>query len=319
MGESQVRLAVAQISSVQFDKQATIAKVCIEIQKAAAQNVQVLLFPEALVPGYPRGMDFGVVVGSRTTEGKHLWQHYWEQSVTIPGPELNQVAQAAAKANMAVALGVIEKASLGRSGTLYCTMVYFGPDGSILGIHRKLKPTAAERYLWGEGDGSTMPVVQTPFGRMGGLICWENYMPLARMALYQEGVEIYLAPTADARECWLSSMRHIALEGRCFVLSCNQFAGRDDLPKSFQESVSEGRETRCRGGSVIVSPMGDVLAGPLWDGEGLLTADVDLGEIVRARFDFDVVGHYARPDVFELIVNREGRLGDPSLGRQPPE
>ena len=190
-------------------------------------------------------------------------------------------------------------------GTLYCTLLYFGPDGTLLGTHRKLKPTAAERLIWGEGDGSTMPVIDAPFGRVGGLICWENYMPLARMAMYGKGVELYLAPTADARDRWQSTLQHIALEGRCFVLGCNQHVTKAHYPHDLEieDELDSWPDPMCRGGSVIYSPAGDCLAGPLYDQEGILTAELDLGDIGRGKFDFDVVGHYARPDVFRFTVD----------------
>ena len=202
-------------------------------------------------------------------------------------------------------MGVIERDGQFSGGTLYCTLLYFGPDGQIAGKHRKLKPTGAERLIWGEGDGSTLTVLDTELGKIGGLICWENYMPLARMAIYGKGVEIYLAPTADARETWQATLRHIACEGRCFVLGCNQFVTREMYPANLREMIDlHGQsDVLCRGGSAIVSPLGEVIAGPLYDREGLLFADLDLGEIVRGKVDFDVVGHYARPDVFQLIVN----------------
>jgi nitrilase len=189
-------------------------------------------------------------------------------------------------------------------GTLYCSLLYFGPDGDLLGVHRKLKPTGSERLIWGEGDGSTLKVYETGVGRFGGLICWENYMPLARMALYGQGVEVYLAPTADSRDTWQATLRHIACEGRCFVLGCNQYVTKDLYPADLVgvHDLAEQPEVMCRGGSVIVSPLGEVLAGPLYDREGILVADLDLAEVVRARFDFDVVGHYARPDVFDYAV-----------------
>jgi nitrilase len=190
-------------------------------------------------------------------------------------------------------------------GTLYCTTLYFGPDGRLLGKHRKLKPTGAERLIWGEGDGSTLTVLATPHGKVGGLICWENYMPLARMAMYAQGVEIYLAPTADSRDTWQATMQHIACEGRCFVLGCNQFVTPEMYPAELLalDNVAEPQALACRGGSVIVSPLGEVLAGPLYDQEGILCADLDLAEVARGKLDFDVVGHYARPDVFQLVIN----------------
>ncbi|MEX0980253.1 MAG: nitrilase-related carbon-nitrogen hydrolase, partial [Gemmatimonadota bacterium] len=178
-------------------------------------------------------------------------------------------------------------------------------DGRLLGKHRKLKPTAAERLIWGEGDGSTLTVLDTPAAKIGGLICWENYMPLARMAMYGKGVEIYLAPTADARDSWQATLRHIAVEGRCYVLGCNQYVTRDLYPDDLElrDEVAAWPEVLCRGGSAIYGPLGECLAGPLYDEEGILTADFDRGELVRSRFDFDVTGHYARPDIFRLTVN----------------
>jgi nitrilase len=227
----------------------------------------------------------------------------------IPSEASNMLAEAAHQAQAYVAIGVIERDTESSQGTLYCTLLYFGPDGKLLGKHRKLKPTASERLIWGEGDGSTLTVINTDVGRIGGLICWENYMPLARTALYQKGVEIYLAPTADAREGWQSTLRHIALEGRCFVLGCNQFMTKSMYPSDLAqaEDLSGQPEILCRGGSAIVSPSGNYIAGPLFDKEGTLLAELDLAEVVRGKFDFDVVGHYARPDVFHLTINERQR------------
>jgi len=184
-------------------------------------------------------------------------------------------------------------------------LLYFDPEGKLVGKHRKLKPTAAERLIWGEGDGSTLTVICADFGKIGGLICWENYMPLARMAMYSKGIEIYLAPTADTRDSWQATLRHIALEGRCFVLGCNQFVTKSMYPADLVgiEDLEKLPENLCRGGSAIISPLGEVLAGPLFDEEGILYADLDLGDVARGKLDFDVTGHYARPDVFELIVD----------------
>jgi nitrilase len=204
-----------------------------------------------------------------------------------------------------LAIGVIERDSEYSRGTLYCTLLYFGPDGKLLGKHRKIMPTGAERLIWGAGDGSTLTVFKTDIGVIGGLICWENYMPLARVYMYGKGVEIYLAPTADARERWQSTLRHIALEGRCFVLGCNQYVTKSMYPSDLKgiEDLAEMPEEICRGGSVVVSPLGRILAGPLYDKEDILYAELDLAEVVRSRFDFDAVGHYSRPDIFQLYVD----------------
>lgn len=300
-----IKVAVVQAASVLFDGAASVAKACRLTQEAAAAGAQLVLFPEAFVPAYPRGFSFGMVVGSRHPDGRKLWQRYWENSVEVPGPQIDQLGQTAKEAGVHLAIGVIERDSTYSRGTLYCTLLYFGPDGRLLGKHRKLKPTAAERLIWGEGDGSTLPVLDTAVGRIGGLICWENYMPLARMALYQQGVEIYLAPTADSRDTWQATLRHIACEGRCFVLGCNQYVTKDMVPADLPclPELAVQPDVMCRGGSVIVSPLGEVIAGPLYDQEGILYADLDMGEIVRGKLDFDVTGHYARPDVFHFAVN----------------
>ena len=304
MSESRkVKVAAVQAAPILFDREATVKKAVQLIDEAASEGSQLVLLPEAFIPAYPRGLSFGMVVGRRSSAGRDLWQRYWENSVDVPGPATEKLGEAAQRANAYVAIGVIER----EGGTLYCTLVTFGPDGSLLGKHRKLKPTGSERLIWGEGDGSTLPVFETEIGRLGGLICWENYMPLARMALYSQGVEIYLAPTADSRDSWLATMRHIACEGRCFVLGCNQFVTRDMYPEDLPgyEELASQPDVMCRGGSVIVSPFGEILAGPLYDREGILCADLDLSEVIRGKLDFDVVGHYARPDIFRLTINAQ--------------
>jgi len=302
-----IPVAVVQAAPVLFNREATVKKTCDLIDEAASKGARVILFPEAFIPAYPRGLTFGTVVGSRTEEGRYTWQRYWENAIDVPGLDTEVIGEAVKKASAYVAIGVIEKDSTFSGGTLYCTLIYFSPDGILLGKHRKLKPTAAERLIWGEGDGSTLPVFNTPYGVIGGLICWENYMPLARMAMYGKGVEIYMAPTADQRDSWHATMRHIGFEGRCFVLGCNQYVDKSMYPTDLIgiEDLKDQPDIICRGGSTIISPMGGVLAGPLYDKEGILYADLDRGEIARSKMDFDVVGQYARPDVFRLIVNEE--------------
>lgn len=299
-----VKAAVVQAAPVLFNKAGTTEKACQLIREAGSRGGKVILLPEAFIPAYPRGLSFGMVVGSRSEAGRSLWKRYWENALEIPGPEVERLGKAAKEAGVYLAIGVIERDGEYSRGTLYCTLLYFDPEGRLMGKHRKLKPTGAERLIWGEGDGSTMPVFSTDFGKIGGLICWENYMPLARMAMYGKGVEIYLAPTADSRETWQSTMRHIACEGRCYVLGCNQFVTKDMYPPDLEtkEELDNQPEVMCRGGSVIVSPFGEVLAGPLYDREGILYADLDLSEIPKGKLDFDVVGHYARPDIFRFSV-----------------
>ena len=305
-----VKVAVIQAAPVLFDRAATVTKTTSLIRDGASQGAQLLLFPEAFIPAYPRGLSFGMVVGSRSQEGRVLWQRYWDNAVEIPGPTTEALGDAAREAGVFLAVGVIERDTQFSGGTLYCTLLYFGPDGRIIGKHRKLKPTAAEKLIWGEGDGSTLTVLSTPLGRIGGLICWENYMPLARMAMYGKGVEIYLAPTADSRDSWQATPRHIACEGRCFVLGCNQYVTKEMYPPDLQghSELAARLDPLCRGGSAIISPLGEPLAGPLYDREGILYADLDLAEVVRSRVDFDVTGHYSRPDVFQLLVNEQPML-----------
>ena len=293
--------AVAQTATVMFDTPATIARAEALMQEAAARGAQVLVFPEAFIGGYPKGADFHIFIGARTPEGREDFKKYYDAAVALDGPEIAQLAQAAGQYQLHVCVGIIER----DGGTLYCTAVYLGPDGSVLGHHRKLMPTALERLVWGYGDGSTLQTVDTPYGKLGAVICWENYMPALRMAMYQQRVALYCAPTADDRDSWISTMQHVAMEGRCFVLSSCQHLRRAQFPMdALHNRLPEAPDTvLMRGGSCIVSPLGKVLAGPVYGEDALLTAEIDLGDIPRAQMDFDAVGHYARPDVFQLAVN----------------
>jgi nitrilase len=294
------KVAVVQASPVVFDRDRTIQKLSTLTKDAAQQGAQLVLFPEAFISAYPRGLDFGAVVGSRTDAGREDFRRYWESSVDVPGPAVDHLARIAQSNKVYLVVGVIER----EAGTLYCTVLFFAPDGGYLGKHRKVMPTASERLVWGFGDGSTLPIFDTPFGKLGAVICWENYMPLLRTAMYSKGIEIYCAPTADPRDSWLATVRHIAVEGRCFVLSCNQFQRRSDFPTDYQSSFGNLPDTiLCRGGSCIVDPFGNFLAGPNLESEAVLIAEIDTAQIIRGKYDFDAVGHYARPDIFQLHVD----------------
>lgn len=297
-----VKAAVVQAGAVPFDTGACVDKAAHLIAEAAGQGAKVIVFPEAFIPGYPKGLDFGLVVGARDPAGREEFRLYFDAAIEVPGPHTGRLGEAAAAHNAYVVIGVIER----DGGTLYCTVLFFGPDGALLGKHRKLMPTAMERMIWGFGDGSTLTAVDSPYGRIGSVICWENYMPLLRMAMYAKNVALYCAPTADDRDTWIASMRHVALEGRCFVLTACQYLRRKDLPAAVRVSLGDAPDAvLMRGGTAIVGPLGQVLAGPHYGGETILTADLDLDEIGRSRFDFDVTGHYARPDVFQLTVNEQ--------------
>ena len=292
---------VAQAASVLLDTPATLERALGLMADAAKQAAQLLVFPEAFIGGYPKGADFHIYLGGRTPQGRAEFKRYFDAAVTIEGPEIAQLAKAAARHRMYVCVGIIER----DGGTLYCTAVYLGPDGAVLGKHRKLMPTALERLVWGFGDGSTLKTIDTPYGKLGAVICWENYMPALRMAMYQQRIALYCAPTADDRDSWASTMQHIALEGRCFVLSACQHLRRSQFPADkMNNRLPEAADTvLMRGGSMIIDPLGKVLAGPVFNEDALLTAELDMSVITMARMDFDAVGHYARPDVFALRVN----------------
>jgi len=276
-------VSVVQAGSVPFDTAATLDKAEHYLAEAAAAGARLVLFPEAFLGGYPKGEDFGARVGSRTPEGRALFARYHANAVDVPGPATERLAKLARSHALWIVIGVIER----DAGTLYCTALFFSPGGALAGRHRKVMPTAMERLIWGFGDASTLPVLDTGFGLAGAVICWENYMPLLRTAMYAKGIQLYCAPTVDDRDQWIPTIRHIALEGRCYVLSGCQFV-----------------EGLIRGGSAIVDPLGNLLAGPEYGRECILTAEVDTARIAAGKFDLDVVGHYARPDLFRLEVNQ---------------
>lgn len=288
---TKIKVAVVQAAPVFFNLEKSVEKVDRLTMEARQKGAQLVLFPESFLPCYPRGLGFGTVVGSRSDEGREQWLLYWKNAVVVPGKITDQLGFIARQHEVFLAIGVTERSSKG--GTLYCSLLYFSPAGTLIGHHRKIKPTGAERIIWGEGNGSDLQVLQTPIGKVGGLICWENYMPNARMKLYEQDVQIYLAPTADYRSSWQASMQHIACEGRCFVLGCNQFVRKDMYPDALQAALHNQPAIMCQGGSVIVSPLGEVLAGPLYGTEGTLFATLDLEEVIKSKMDFDAIGHYS--------------------------
>ncbi len=298
----QARVAVVQASPVLFDTPKSLQKLAGFAADAARKGAELVVFPEAFIGGYYKGHDFGVSMGLRTSDGRDEFRRIFENAIDVPGNDTQLIGQVARKHAVHLVVGVIER----DGGSLFCTALLFGPEGTLLGKHRKLMPTAMERVIWGSGDGSTLPVVDTKLGKIGSVICWENYMPLLRTAMYAKGIELYCAITVDDRDTWLPTVTHIALEGRCYVLSACQFLERNDLPSGYPAGrFPESQKDLIRGGSCIIGPLGQLLAGPIFGEESILTAEIHRAELARAKFDFDVVGHYSRPDVFQLDVNEQ--------------
>lgn len=291
-------VAALQIGSSPSGKAETLARILAFEDKILSSGASVVVMPEALLGGYPKGEIFGTRLGYRLPEGRDAFANYFENAIDVPGPETQALAALSTRTGASLVVGVIERGG----NTLYCTALFFDPAAGLAAKHRKLMPTGTERLIWGQGDGSTLPTLQTAAGRVGAAICWENHMPLLRTAMYAKGVEIWCAPTVDERDIWQASMRHIAHEGRCFVISACQVQAS---PRQLGIDVPHWEADRplIRGGSVVIGPMGDIIAGPLLNAEGLVAAEIDTDELVRARYDFDVVGHYSRPDVFSMTVD----------------
>ncbi|MGD9264534.1 MAG: carbon-nitrogen hydrolase family protein [Lysobacterales bacterium] len=295
-------IAALQLGADPDGTAATLQRLLAFEHDVKAADCDLLVLPEALLGGYPKGSDFGTRVGYRLDRGREEFLQYFRQAVDLDGPEVATLCEFARSCSTAVVAGVIERAG----STLYCTALFIAQSGELAAKHRKLVPTAAERLIWGMGDGSTLPVVETGAGKVGAAICWENYMPLLRAAMYGKGLDIWCAPTVDDRDIWQTSMRHIAYEGRCFVVSACQYQPVPEPGAARDENWPKGKPL-IRGGSVIVSPMGEVLQGPLYDVEGLVTVRIDPDDVIRARYDLDAAGHYARPDVFRLTVDEQER------------
>jgi nitrilase len=295
-------VAALQIGSSLQGKAATLENILSWETEITASGARLVVMPEALLGGYPKGEIFGTRLGYRLPEGREDFTRYYNNAIEVPGEETQALADLATRTQASIVIGVIE-----RSGsTLYCTSLFIEPAQGVVARHRKLMPTGTERLIWGQGDGSTLPVVNAAAGRLGSAICWENHMPLLRVAMYGKGVEVWCAPTVDEREIWQCSMRHIAHEGRMFVVSACQYQ-----PSPAQQGIEvahwETNRPVINGGSVIVGPLGDVLAGPLKGETGLLTAEINTDDLVGARYDFDPVGHYSRPDIFSLEVDQRAK------------
>ena len=302
---SVITAAVVQSCSFLFDTPKSIDLLESKTREAAAAGAQLVVFPEAFIGGYPKGNHFGAPVGSRDEQGREWFRRYHESAITVPGIETQRIEKLCGELNVDLVVGAIER---GSTGTLYCIVLAFSANGKLIGKRRKLIPTAAERIIWGSGDGSTLSAFDANCGKLCGVICWENFMPALRMSQYAQGAEFYCAPTVDDRPTWTALMQTVATEGRCFVLSANQFMTRAHVPEDFDTIQGSDLETvLINGGSTIVSPLGEILAGPHFGGETILYAELDKSELTRSKMDFDVNGHYSRPDIFRLHIDQSER------------
>ena len=296
------KLALVQAAPVMFDKDKCVEKIITLIGEAAAKGAELIVFPELFIPGYPYGMTYGFTVGSRSRAGREDWKTYYDNSILANGAEMQSIVDCAKEHSVYVSVGYSERDAV--TATLYNSNIMIAPDGQTMN-HRKLKPTGSERVVWGDADKDFFPVMETPWGPMGNLICWESYMPLARVALYQKGVALYISPNTNDNEEWQATIRHIAIEGHCYFINCDMVFTRDDYPRDLHcpDEIARLPEIVCRGGSCIVDPYGHYVTQPVWDREAIICADLDLTQVPRSRMEFDGCGHYARPDVLELTVH----------------
>lgn len=295
------RIAVVQAEPVMFDKDACIAKAIRYIEECAEGGAELIVFPELFVPGYPFGMNFGFRTGSRSEAGRSDWKRYYDNSILADGADMQRIVDAVEKAGVYVSIGYSERDAV--NGTLYNSNMMISPDGETKN-HRKLKPTGSERVIWGDANRDYFPVMDTPWGPMGNLICWESYMPLARVALYQKGITIYISPNTNDNPEWQATIQHIAIEGKCYFINADMIVRKDSYPDDLctGEDVSKLPEMVCRGGSCIIDPYGHYLTEPVWDEEKIIYADLDMQLAAACKMEHDAIGHYARPDVLELVV-----------------
>lgn len=295
------RIAVVQAAPVMFDKDACLEKAISLIRECAANGAELVVFPELFLPGYPYGMTFGYTVGSRSADGRRDWKLYYDNSILAAGPESAQLVQVARECGVYLSIGYSERDAV--TATLYNSNLMISPEGVVLN-HRKLKPTGSERVVWGDADRDFFPVMETPWGPMGDMICWESYMPLARVALYQKGITIYISSNTNDNPEWQHTIRHIAIEGHCYFINADLYFTREMYPEGLhcKQEVAALPEIVCRGGSCVIDPFGHAVTDTLWDAEGILYADLDMQKVPASRMEHDVCGHYARPDVLKLQV-----------------
>ena len=298
------RIAVVQAEPVMFDKDACLDKALDLIGKCAENGAELIVFPELFIPGYTYGMNFGFTTGSRTQKGREDWKRYYDNSILASGEEIGALSDAAKKYGIYLSMGYSERDEV--TGTLYNSNVMIAPDGTAMN-HRKLKPTGSERLIFGDANEDYFPIMQTPWGPMGNLICWESYMPLARVALYEKGISIYISPNTNDNEEWQSTIRHIAIEGHCYFINCDMLIRKSSYPGDLNEyeALSGLNGTVCRGGSCVIDPFGHQVGDCIWDEEGIVFADLDMQKVPASKMEHDVCGHYSRPDVLRLVTDNK--------------
>ena len=294
------RIGLVQAEPVLFNKKASLEKAMGYIDEAAKNGAELIVFPELFIPGYPVGMNFGFSVGKRTEPGREDWKRYYDASAVAGAEEFMQIAEAARRTGTFISIGFSERDAVG--GTLYNSNAIFEPDGSYK-VHRKLKPTGSERLVWGDADKHYFPVTDTPWGPVGSLICWESYMPLARVALYQKGITIYISPNTNDNPEWQATIQHIAIEGKCYFVNADMIIRKDSYPADLRaDEIKDLPYWVCHGGSCIIDPFGHYVTDPVWDEETVIYADLDMELPALCKMEHDAVGHYARPDVLKLVV-----------------
>ena len=302
--KSTCRVAVVQATPVMFDKSKCLEKALRLIDECADNGAELIVFPELFIPGYPFGMTFGFTVGSRKATGREDWKMYYDNSLLADGTEMRRLIRRAKERGVYLSMGYSERDAV--TGTLYNSNMMIAPDGTAMN-HRKLKPTGSERVVWGDAGRDYFPVMDTPWGPMGNLICWESYMPLARVALYQKGISLYISPNTNDNPEWQDTIRHIAIEGHCYFINADLIFRREDYPQTVSGTaeIAALPDIACRGGSCVIDPFGHEASVTVWDKEAIIYADLDMQKVPASRMELDCVGHYARPDVLELRVNEK--------------
>lgn len=294
------KVAIIQAEPILFDKEATLSKAISLIEKASKKQVDLIVFPELFIPGYPYGMNFGFKIGCRKNSARADFKRYYDNSISIPSKEIDILEEIAKKVGAYISIGISEKDE--NNASLYNTNLIFSPEGKLVYRHRKLKPTGSERLIYADANKDYLPILDTEYGKIGSLICWESYMLLARFALLKQGISILISPNTNDNQEWQDTIKHIAIEGHIYYINCNMLINKSNYPKNLDEysEIEKLDENLCRGGSCIIDPYGHYLTEPVWDKEEIIYAELDMAKVIESRMEFDQCGHYNRPDIFDF-------------------